>query len=115
MEFIKTFLEQQPMLALFLTIAIGHVVGEIDVRGFSLGVGAALCVVLATGWFAPKSARAPMIGMLGLVLFLYAVGRAVRQAILPRFQQWPWTQGESPRAGWCTDIRRSEPHPHESA
>lgn len=74
MEFIKTFLEQQPMLVLFLTIASGYVVGEINVKGFSLGVGAVLFVALAMGWFVPKSAPAPMIGTLGLVLFLYAVG-----------------------------------------
>lgn len=74
MEFVKTLLEEQPMFALFLTIAIGYVVGEINLKGFSLGVGAVLFVALATGWFAPKSAPAPMVGTLGLSLFLYAVG-----------------------------------------
>ena len=39
MEFIKTLLEQQPLMALFLTIAIGYLVGEINIKGFSLGVG----------------------------------------------------------------------------
>ncbi len=62
------------MLALFLTIAIGYLVGEINVKGFSLGAGAVLFVAIAIGWFAPKSAPAPMIGSLGLALFLYAVG-----------------------------------------
>ena len=42
MELIKTLLEQQPLMALFLTIAIGYLVGEINVKGFSLGVGAVL-------------------------------------------------------------------------
>ena len=74
MEFIKTLLEQQPMMALFLTIAIGYLVGEINIKGFSLGVGAVLFVALAMGWFAPKSVPAPMVGTLGLALFLYAVG-----------------------------------------
>lgn len=74
MAFVKTLLEQQPMFALFLTIAIGYVVGEINLKGFSLGVGAVLFVALAIGWFAPKSAPAPMVGTLGLSLFLYAVG-----------------------------------------
>jgi putative transport protein len=73
-EFVKTLLEHQPLMALFLTIAIGYLVGEINIKGFSLGVGAVLFVALATGWFAPKSAPAPMIGALGLALFLYAVG-----------------------------------------
>src|SRR3954469_16756880 len=74
MDFIRTLLEQQPLMALFLTIAIGYLVGEINVKGFSLGVGAVLFVALAMGWFAPKSVPAAMVGTLGLALFLYGVG-----------------------------------------
>ena len=74
MELIKTLLEQQPLMALFLTIAIGYLVGEINVKGFSLGVGAVLFVALAMGWFAPKSVPSAMVGTLGLALFLYGVG-----------------------------------------
>src|SRR5512134_2046933 len=74
MEFIKTLLEAQPLMAVFLTIAIGYLVGEINIKGFSLGVGAVLFVALFIGWLAPKSAPAPMVGNLGLALFLYAVG-----------------------------------------
>src|SRR5262245_1272487 len=74
MDFIRTLLEQQPMVALFLTIAVGYLVGEINVKGLSLGVGAVLFVALGMGWFAPASAPAPMIGTLGLALFLYTVG-----------------------------------------
>jgi putative transport protein len=73
-ELIKTLLEQQPLMAVFLTIAIGHLVGEIQIKGFSLGVGAVLFVALGMGWLVPKSAPAPMIGTLGLTLFLYGVG-----------------------------------------
>jgi putative transport protein len=74
LDYVRTLLEQQPLMALFLTIALGYLVGEINVKGFSLGVGAVLFVALAIGWFAPKSAPAPMVGTLGLALFLYAVG-----------------------------------------
>jgi putative transport protein len=73
-DFVKTLLEQQPLMALFLTVAIGYLVGEINIKGFSLGVGAVLFVALAMGWFAPKSVPAPMVGTLGLALFLYGVG-----------------------------------------
>ena len=73
MELIKTLLEHSAM-ALFLTIAIGYLVGEINVKGFSLGVGAVLFVALAMGWFAPKSVPSAMVGTLGLALFLYGVG-----------------------------------------
>src|SRR6478735_8385782 len=74
MNFVRGLLEQQPLMALFLTIAIGYLVGEINIKGFSLGVGAVLFVALAIGWFAPKAAPAAMVGTLGLALFLYAVG-----------------------------------------
>lgn len=74
MEFARSLLEQQPLMALFLTIALGYLVGEINIKGFSLGVGAVLFVALGVGWFAPKSAPEPMVGTLGLALFLYAVG-----------------------------------------
>jgi putative transport protein len=74
MDLVTGLLEQQPLMALFLTIAIGYLVGEINIKGLSLGVGAVLFVALAMGWFAPKSAPAPMVGTLGLAFFLYAVG-----------------------------------------
>src|SRR5215213_7920224 len=73
-ELIKTLLEQQSLMALFLTIALGYLVGEINVKGFSLGVGAVLFVALGMGWFAPKSVPAPIIGTMGLAHFLYGVG-----------------------------------------
>jgi putative transport protein len=74
MELIKTLLEQQPLMALFLAIAVGYLVGEINIKGFSLGVGAVLFVALGLGWLVPKAAPAPMVGTLGLALFLYGVG-----------------------------------------
>lgn len=74
MEWIKALLEQQPLMALFLTIALGYLLGEINIKGFSLGAGAVLFVGLAMGWYAPKSAPAAVVGTLGLALFLYGVG-----------------------------------------
>ncbi|MEJ8823569.1 TrkA C-terminal domain-containing protein [Variovorax humicola] len=74
METLSSLLGPQPMMAMFLTIAIGYLLGEVNVKGFSLGVGAVLFVALFIGWLAPKSAPAPMVGTLGLALFLYAVG-----------------------------------------
>ncbi|HEY8244330.1 MAG TPA: YidE/YbjL duplication, partial [Casimicrobiaceae bacterium] len=58
MDYIRAILEQQPLMALFLTIAIGYLIGEINIKGFSLGVGAVLFVALFMGWFAPKSVPA---------------------------------------------------------
>ena len=54
MEWLKVFLEQQQLLSLFLVIGLGYAIGEISIRGFSLGVGAVLFVGLAVGAMAPK-------------------------------------------------------------
>ena len=73
---IAAFLEAQPLFTLFLTIAVGYVVGEVGFRGLSLGSGAVLFVGLAIGALAPKAAPPPLLGTLGLLLFLYGVGLA---------------------------------------
>ena len=74
MELVKTLLEQSPIMALFLAIAVGYAVGGINLKGFSLGVGAVLFVGLAIGAFAPKAVPPALVGSLGLVMFLYGIG-----------------------------------------
>src|SRR5215207_6210293 len=64
----------QPILAIFLAIGIGYLVGQINLGGFSLGVGAVLFVGLAIGAFAPKANIAGPIGLTGLIMFLYGIG-----------------------------------------
>ena len=74
MDWLKALLETSPMTALLLTIAVGYLVGEVNLKGFALGSGAVLFVGLACGAFAPKSAPPGMLGTLGLLLFLYCMG-----------------------------------------
>lgn len=74
METIRVLLETQVLFTLFLTIAVGYLVGEINIKGFSLGSGAVLFVGLAIGGFAPKAAPPGVLGTMGLLLFLYGVG-----------------------------------------
>ena len=62
------------MTTLFVVIAAGYLVGDVNLKGFALGSGAVLFVGLACGAFAPKAAPPAMVGTLGLVLFLYCVG-----------------------------------------
>src|ERR1041385_191275 len=64
----------QPILATFLAIGLGYLVGQISIGGFSLGVGAVLFVGLAIGAFAPKAQIAGPIGLTGLIMFLYGIG-----------------------------------------
>jgi len=74
MELIGAFLNTQPFVAVFLAIGLGYAAGNIKIAGFSLGVGAVLFVGLLIGVGAPKSAPPPMVGTMGLVLFLYGIG-----------------------------------------
>lgn len=71
---IAAFLEAQPLLALFLVIGAGYALGQVSVRGFSLGVGAVLFAGLFVGAVAPAAAPPGMVGTLGLLMFLYGVG-----------------------------------------
>ena len=64
----------QPILAVFLAIGLGYLVGQISIGGFSLGVGAVLFVGLAIGAFAPKASITGPIGLTGLIMFLYGIG-----------------------------------------
>ncbi len=63
-----------PLMALFLTVAVGYLLGELNLKGFALGSGAVLFVGLAVGALAPQSAPPGLLGTLGLLLFLYCVG-----------------------------------------
>jgi putative transport protein len=74
MEWLGSLLNSQPFIALFLAIGLGYAAGNIQVAGFSLGVGAVLFVGLLIGVIAPKSAPPGLVGTLGLVLFLYGIG-----------------------------------------
>jgi putative transport protein len=71
---IGDFLASQPILSLFLAVALGYVVGQINIAGFSLGIGAVLFVGLAIGGIAPKVQITGPIGLIGLVMFLYGIG-----------------------------------------
>src|SRR3954449_6816773 len=73
-ELAQNIIGTQPILAIFLAIGVGYLVGQINLGGFSLGVGAVLFVGLAIGAFAPKAQIVGPIGLTGLVMFLYGIG-----------------------------------------
>ena len=74
LETARDIIGTQPILALFLAIGVGYVVGQINIGGFSLGVGAVLFVGLAIGAFAPKAQITGPISLTGLIMFLYGIG-----------------------------------------
>ncbi len=74
MDTLRIFLEQQPLLAMFLVIGLGYALGGVNIRGFALGAGAVLFVGLGVGMFAPKASPPPLLGSLGLLMFVYGIG-----------------------------------------
>lgn len=74
MEWIRSFLAEEPILTLFLAIALGYAVGEISVAGFSLGAGAVLFVGLFVGAIIPQSVPPAILSTIGLVIFFYGIG-----------------------------------------
>ncbi|WP_336490369.1 aspartate:alanine exchanger family transporter [Methylobacterium nigriterrae] len=74
MASVSELIGTQPILALFLAIGLGYAVGQINILGFSLGVGAVLFVGLFIGAIAPKAQIAGPLGLVGLIMFLYAIG-----------------------------------------
>src|SRR6476660_3975314 len=73
-ELAQNIIGTQPILTVFLAIGLGYIVGQINIGGFSLGVGAVLFVGLALGAFAPKAAITGPISLTGLIMFLYCIG-----------------------------------------
>ena len=113
MEFIQAVLEQQPLMALFLTIAIGYVVGEVNIKGFSLGVGAVLFVALGMGWFAPKSAPAAMLGNVRPRALPLHGRHPVREAVLHRPDERPRAEGQPGGADRRAGLGRRQPAVHQ--
>jgi len=74
MDSIKLFLEQQPLLSMFLVIGLGYALGGVNIRGFALGAGAVLFVGLGVGMFAPQASPPALLGSLGLLMFVYGIG-----------------------------------------
>src|SRR6188472_3072128 len=74
LDLARDIIGSQPILTAFLAIGVGFLVGQINIFGFSLGVGAVLFVGLAIGAFAPKAQITGPIGLTGLVMFLYGIG-----------------------------------------
>jgi putative transport protein len=74
LEIARYIVGTQPILAVFLAIGVGYLVGQINIGGFSLGVGAVLFVGLVIGAFAPKAQIIGPVGIIGLIMFLYGIG-----------------------------------------
>jgi len=81
------FFAENPLLLFFTVIGLGYLVGEIKIFGFSLGVSAVLFVGIAFGALDRRLALPDYIYIIGLVLFVYAVGLQSGPSFFASFQK----------------------------
>jgi putative transport protein len=85
MQAIFDFLSQQPLILLFLVAAVGYLLGNVKVRGSSLGIAAVLFIGLFFGALDERFKLPEILYQGGLVIFVYCIGlssgRAFFQAL----------------------------------
>jgi putative transport protein len=74
MNFFIELLAGNQLLLLFTVIGLGYLLGSFKVFGFSLGITAVLFVGMGLGALDPRLTLPDHIYILGLVLFVYAIG-----------------------------------------
>jgi putative transport protein len=80
-------LQANPLLLLFIVVAIGYLLGQIRIGGNSMGVAAVLFVGLAFGALDPRLQMPQIILDLGLVLFVYTIGLANGPGFFSKFRR----------------------------
>jgi putative transport protein len=90
---ILQFLAANPLLLLFLVAAIGYPIGQLRVRGSSLGVAAVLFVGLGAGALDARLVLPEIVYMLGLAIFVYTVGLANGRAFVETVRRDGLRQG----------------------
>jgi putative transport protein len=68
--------QANPLLLLFVVVAVGYPLGRVRIGGFSLGVAGVLFAGLAAGGLHPDLRLPELVYQLGLVLFVYTIGLA---------------------------------------
>jgi len=80
-------LQNNPLLLLFIVVAIGYLLGQIRIGSNSMGVAAVLFVGLAFGALDPALQMPQIILDLGLVLFVYTIGLANGPGFFSKFRR----------------------------
>lgn len=80
-------LEANPLLLLFFVVAIGYWIGQIRIRGSSVGVAAVLFVGLAFGALDADLTIPLIVLQTGLVLFVYTIGLANGPGFFRKFRR----------------------------
>jgi putative transport protein len=83
-------LADNPLLLLFIVIALGYPLGHIKIRGFSLGLAAVLFVGIAVSAFDQRLSLPSVVTYFGLVLFVYTIGLASGPSFVASFRRQGW-------------------------
>jgi len=86
----NAYLELNPILLLFVVIALGFLIGNIKIKGTGLGTAAVLFVGLAVGAFNPSFTVPDIIFQIGIILFVYTIGLQSGAAFFESFQKNGW-------------------------
>lgn len=81
------FLLDNPLLLLFVVVAIGYPLGRIRIRGSSLGVASVLFAGLAVGALDADLKLPDILYQLGLVVFVYTVGLSHGRGFFASFRR----------------------------
>lgn len=84
------FLADQPLIAMFLILAVGLAVGKIKVAGLALGASAVLFVALGLSAMNPEISLPTLVYQLGLALFVYAIGLTAGREFFASFLSRGW-------------------------
>lgn len=85
-----TFLAEQPLLTLFLIMAVGLAIGKINFFGISLGAAAAMFVALGLSAANPDIAIPPFVYQFGLAIFVYIIGLNFGRSFFQDFRRRGW-------------------------
>lgn len=87
MQSISQFLIDNPIVLLFTIIGLGYLLGSIKIGGLNLGVAAVLFVGMAFGAIDNRLDLPEYIYIIGLVLFVYAIGLHAGPGFFASFQK----------------------------
>ncbi len=86
----NAYLELNPILLLFVVIALGFLIGNVKIKGTGLGTAAVLFVGLAVGAINPSFTVPDIIFQIGIILFVYTIGLQSGAAFFESFQKNGW-------------------------
>lgn len=84
---ISSALSNNPILALFVVIGLGYLLGEIRIFGFRLGIVGVLFTGIAVGALGPAIHVPEAVSSLGLIIFVYTLGIQAGPAFFAGFRK----------------------------